>query len=148
MLISVQVKQILDGKVVLDDTIGFNSVEQFRDNLKLTYQKWENMHGKQCVIRTYSDAIVPGCCFYGIATDSDDLERWEIVEIDTSENTSEKKKPNLIIDVEHVMYSSEPRGTCDEYSIVDSNTMNVYARTFDKDIAEIILNTLKEKFAV
>jgi hypothetical protein len=45
------------------------------------------------------------------------------------------------------MYSSEPGGTYDEYSIVDFNTMNVYARTMDKDVAEIILNALKEKFA-
>ena len=143
MLISVRAKQILDGEVVLDDTLRFNSVEQFRENLKLTHQNWKNMHGKQCVIRTYSDAIVPGCCFYGIATDSDDLERWEIIDIDKSE----KKKPNLIIDVDHVMYSSEPGGTYDEYSIIDATTMNVYARTFNKDIAEIILKSLKEKFA-
>ena len=101
------------------------------------------MHGKYCVINTQSDVIAPGCCFYGTTTCSDEFERWEIVEIDTSI----KKKPNLIIDVEHVMYSSEPGGTYDEYSIVDANTMNVYAETFDKDIAELILKTLKEKFA-
>ena len=143
MLIKVQVKQILDGEAVIDDIVRFNSVEQFHENLKLAHQNWQSMWGKYCVINTYSDVITPSCSFYGRTTCSDDFERWEIVEIDTSE----KKKPNLIIDVDHVMYSSEPGGTYDEYSIVDANTMNVYARTFDKDIAEIILKSLKEKFA-
>ena len=138
MLIKIHVKHILDGKVVLDDILGFNSVEQFRDNLKLTHQKWKNMHGKNCIINIYSDVISPGCCFYAATAGFNENEIWEIIDIDTLE----QKKPNLIIDVDHVMYSSEPGGTYDEYSIVDSNTMNVYARTFDKDIAEIILNTL------
>ena len=143
MLISVRVKQILDGKVVLDDILGFNSVEQFRDNLKLTHRKWKNMHGKDCVIHTYSDAIVPGRCFYGITTSFDGLERWEIIDIDKSE----KKKPNLIIDVNHIMYSSKPGGCYDEYCIVDSSTMNVYARAYDKDTAEIILKALTDHYS-
>lgn len=143
MLISVQVKQILDGEVVIDDIIRFNSVEQFREDLKLAHQNWQSMWGKYCVINTYSDVFAPGRCFYGTTTRSDDFERWEIVDIDMQE----KKKPNFIIDVDHVMYSSEPGGTYDEYSIVDANTMNVYARTSYKDVAEIILKALKEKFA-
>ena len=141
MLISVKVKQILDGEVVIDDIVRFHSVEEFRENLKLAHQNWQSMWGKYCVINTYSDAIAPGCCFYGMTTSFDGLERWEIIDIDKSEKT----KSNLIIDVNHVMYSSEPGGTYDEYSIVDANTMNVYARTSYKDVAEIILNALKTK---
>ena len=147
MLISVQVKQILDGEVVIDNIIRFHSVEEFRENLKLAHQNWQSMWGKYCVIRTYSDAIVPGRCFYGLTTDSDNLERWEIIDIDKSE----KKKPDIIIDVDHIIYSSEPDGTKKtyaEYRIIDSNTMYTYARTSDKDIAELILKTLKEKFAI
>ena len=143
MLISVQVKQILDGEVVIDDIVRFHSVEEFHENLKLAHQNWQSMWGKYCVINTYSDIIAPGCCFHGTTTSSDDFERWTIIDIDIQE----KKKPSFIIDVDHVMYSSEPGGTYDEYSIVDANTMNVYARTSYKDIAEIILNVLKEKFA-
>jgi hypothetical protein len=143
MLISVQVKQVLDDEVIIDEILKYNSIEEFHEHLKITRQNWKSMHGKYCVINTYSDVIAPGRCFYGTTTCSDDFERWEIVEIDMQE----KKKPNLIIDVDHVVYSSEPGGTYDEYSIVDANTMNVYARTMDKDVAEIILNALKEKFA-
>lgn len=143
LLISVRVKQILDGKVAIDDIARFNSVEQFHENLKLAHQNWLSMWGEYCVINTYSDVIAPGCCFCGITTCSADFERWEIIDIDTLE----EKKPNFIIDVNHVMYSSEPKGTYDEYSIIDANTMNVYARTSYKDVAEIILNVLKEKFA-
>ena len=63
----------------------------------------------------------------------------------------EKKKPDIIIDVDHIMYSSEPDGTKKtyaEYRIMDSNTMRVYARTSDKDIAELIIKAIKEKFVV
>ena len=143
MLIKVQVKQVLDDEVIIDEILTYNSIEEFYEHLKLAHQSWKSMHGKHCVINTYSDVIAPGRCFYGTTTCSDEFERWEIVEIDMQE----KKKPNLIIDVDHVMYSSEPGGTYDEYSIIDTNTMNVYARTFNKDIAEIILKSLKEKFA-
>ena len=84
MLIKVQIKQILDGEVVLDDVIGFNSVEQFHDNLKITHKNWKNVHGKYCVINTYSDDIALGCCFYGTTTCSDDFKRWEIIEVEFS----------------------------------------------------------------
>jgi hypothetical protein len=144
MLIKVQVKQVLDDEVIIDEILKYNSIEEFHEHLQLAHQNWKSMHGKYCVINTYSDVIAPGRCFYGTTTCSDDFERWEIVEIDMQE----KKKPNLIIDVDHVVYSSEPGGTYDEYSIVDANTMNVYARTSYKDVAEMILNALKEKFAV
>jgi hypothetical protein len=100
------------------------------------------MHGKYCIINTYSDVIAPGRCFYGTTTCSDDFERWEIVDIDMQE----KKKPNLIIDVNHIMYSSEPGGCYDEYCIIDSSTMNVYARAYDKDTAEIILKALNDHY--
>ena len=143
MLISVQVKQILDGEVVIDDIVRFHSVEEFRENLKLAHQNWRSMWGKHCVIHTYSDAIVPGRCFYGMTTSLDGLERWEIIDIDKSE----KKKPNLIIDVNHIMYSSEPGGCYDEYCIVDSSTMNVYARAYDKVTAEIILKALNDHYS-
>ena len=143
MLISVQVKQILDGEVVIDDIVRFHSVEEFRENLKLAHQNWQSMWGKYCVIHTYSDAIVPGRCFYGITTSFDGLERWEIIDIDKSE----KKKPNLIIDVNHIMYSSKPGGCYDEYCIVDSSTMNVSARAYDKVTAEIILKALTDYYS-
>jgi hypothetical protein len=146
MLISVQVKQVLDDEVIIDEILKYNSIEEFHEHLQLAHQNWKSMHGKYCVINTYSDVIAPGRCFYGTTTCSDDFERWEIVEIDMQE----KKKPNLIIDVDHVVYSSESDGkkkTYDEYSIIDSNTRHTYARTMDKDIAELILKAIKDKFA-
>ena len=144
MLISVYIKQILDGEVVINDIVRFNSIEEFREKLKLARQNCQNMWGEHCTIYTYSDAIVPGRCFYGIGAIFDGLERWEIIDIDGSA----KKKPNLMIDVNHIMYSSKLGRTYDEYSIIDANTMRVYARTSDKDIAELILKAIKEKFVV
>ena len=143
MAINVQVKQVLDDEVIINEILKYDSIEEFHEHLKITVDNWKRMHGKYCVINIYSDVIAPGRCFYGTTTCSDDFERWEIVDIDMQE----KKKPNLIIDVDHIMYSSEPGGTYDEYSIVDASTMNVYARAYDKDTAEIILKALTDHYS-
>ena len=143
MLIKIHVEHIINDEVVLDDILEFNSVEQFSENLKLAHQKWKSMHGKHCIINIYSDVISPGCCFYGATVGFNEYEIWEIIDI----NMQEKKKPNLIIDVNRSTYSSEPGGCYDEYCIVDSSTMNVYARAHDKDTAEIILKALTDHYS-
>ena len=45
MLISVQVKQVIDSKVAVNDIAKFNSAEKFRERLRLRHQNWQRIWG-------------------------------------------------------------------------------------------------------
>ena len=84
MKIKVYVKQVLDGEVKFDTLITFDSKEKYLKAIQEAFQNWRDMHEGYAIIGAYSEIVLPKGGFCGITSCSDDIEQWEIVDIDFS----------------------------------------------------------------